>query len=254
MSKKGWHYTLLESKVWASTDRSQVSDRRRRPDPGGGEGLMGRAHQVGAQLITLAVQLHEDRLHLAQVPHQVRPGNLIFSLLQALLQVHLQAQGQEEGHNMAYGRIIPLMIDGPHFQGGFLFPEGLLHPAQALVGLRHFRCGQIAVGGQDELTVQPGVSLYRGFIDADAALGHLEIAGTAPVADDGFGALFLDGLSQLVHDGLPGRSIFLGLHGVAADHVAPPGHLHLLDVQIEVQMNVVLKMRIWAYNQSYVVR
>jgi hypothetical protein len=45
--------------------------------------------------------------------------------------------------------------------------------------LRHFRCGQIGGGGQDELAVQPGVSLFGGFIDADAALGHLEKPGMA---------------------------------------------------------------------------
>jgi hypothetical protein len=41
-------------------------------------------------------QLHEHRLHLAQVPHQVRPGNLDLPVIQALLQIHLQAQSQSE--------------------------------------------------------------------------------------------------------------------------------------------------------------
>ena len=70
------------------------------------------------------------------------------------------------------------------------------------------------------------------FIDGDAALGHLEEAGIAPVADDGFGPCCSMVCSQLVQDGLPGRGVFLGLHGVAADHVAPVSHPDLLDLQV----------------------
>ena len=77
---------------------------------------------------------------------------------------------------MAPGGIVPLVVEGTHLQGGFLFPEGPLHPPQALAGLRQFRGGQIGIGGQDELADQADVPIYRGFIDADAALGHLEKA------------------------------------------------------------------------------
>jgi hypothetical protein len=113
MPKKNWHYILLESGFWSSTDhRSQVSDRGRRPDARRGKGLIRRARHVGAQLVTLAVQLHEDRLHLAQIPPQVRPGNLMFSLLQALLQVHLQAQGQKRSHQVAQAGVVPVVIEG----------------------------------------------------------------------------------------------------------------------------------------------
>jgi len=56
----------------------QRGDRRGRANPSCHEGLVCRAHQVGAELVAVPVQLQEDRLHLRQVPHQVRPGNLDF--------------------------------------------------------------------------------------------------------------------------------------------------------------------------------
>jgi hypothetical protein len=40
---------------------------------GGGEGVVRCAHHIGAQLLTPAVQPHDVRLYLRQVPHQVGP-------------------------------------------------------------------------------------------------------------------------------------------------------------------------------------
>jgi len=97
MLKKGWHYTPWESRVWASTDRSQMGNRRRRPNPGGGEGVVRRAHHIGAQSITIAIKFQQHGVHLAQVPHQVRPGDLGLPVITPLLQIHLQAQGQKGG-------------------------------------------------------------------------------------------------------------------------------------------------------------
>jgi hypothetical protein len=43
----------------ASLNVAQERHRRGRPDPGGGESLMGCAQHIGAQLVTLAVKLQE---------------------------------------------------------------------------------------------------------------------------------------------------------------------------------------------------
>jgi hypothetical protein len=101
-----------------------------------------------------------------------------------------------------------MMIDGSDFQGGFLFPKGSFHPPQAFIGLGHLGRRQVGVGSEDELAVQSGIPLHGVFIDGGAPLGHLEKAGIARVADDGFGALFFYGAPEFVHNGLPDRGVF----------------------------------------------
>jgi hypothetical protein len=60
----------------------QGGDHRGRPNPSRCRGPIRRAHHIGAQLITLAVQLRGDGLHLPQVPQQIRPGNLDLAFIQ----------------------------------------------------------------------------------------------------------------------------------------------------------------------------
>jgi hypothetical protein len=96
-----------------------------------------------------------------------------------------------------------MMIDGPDFQGGFLFPKGSFHPPQAFIGLGHLDRRQVGVGSQHELAIQSGIPLHSVFIDGGAPLGHLEKAGIAPVADDGLWALFFYGAPEFVYDSLP---------------------------------------------------
>jgi len=40
---------------------------------------MGGAEHIGAKLVAIAVKVRENRVQLAQIPHQVKPGDL-FSL------------------------------------------------------------------------------------------------------------------------------------------------------------------------------
>jgi hypothetical protein len=102
-----------------------------------GEGVIRRAHHVRTELITIFVLFQQNRLHLTKVPHEIRPGNLGLALIQALLQIYFQAEGQETGDDMADRRIIPMMIDRPDFQGGFLLSKGSFHPPQAFLCLGH---------------------------------------------------------------------------------------------------------------------
>ncbi len=83
-----------------------------------------------------------------------------------------------------------MVIDGPDFQGGLLLPQDSFHPPQAFLGLGHPGCRQVGVGSEGKLAVQPGIPRHGVFGAGGAPLGHLEKAGLAPVADDGFGALF----------------------------------------------------------------
>jgi hypothetical protein len=129
--------------VGPSWKRFQKNNRRRWTNASGGKGVMRQAHHSGTKLITIFVQINQHRLNLTQVPHQVWPGNVGILLLQALLQVFLQAESQEAGDAIPDRSINPMMIDRPDFQGGFLFPKGFFHPPQAFIGLGHLGRRQI---------------------------------------------------------------------------------------------------------------
>jgi hypothetical protein len=101
------------------------------------------AHKIGTELITIAVQVKQHRLHLTKVPQQVWPGNFDLPLIQTLLQVYLQAESQETGDDMADSSVIPMIIDRPEFQGGFLLSKGSFHPPQAFLGLGHLDRRQV---------------------------------------------------------------------------------------------------------------
>ena len=76
---------------------SQESNRRGWTHPRRRKSLVSRAYQISPELIAVIVQSHRDCLDLPQATPQIRPGHLSFTFLQALWQVHLQAQGQETG-------------------------------------------------------------------------------------------------------------------------------------------------------------
>ena len=209
-----------------------MSDRFRGAHARDSEGVRRRAHQIGTELITIFVLFQQNRLHLTKVPHEIRPGNFDLPLIQTLLQVYLQAESQETGDDMADRRIIPMMIDRPEFQGGFLLPEGSLYPPQAFLGLGHLDRRQVGIGSEDELAVQSGIPRHGVFISGGAPLGHLEKAGRAPVADDGLGALFFDGAPEFVHDSLPDGGVFFSFQGIAADDVTIFTYPNLLDFQV----------------------
>ena len=105
--------------------------------------MMGQANHIRAQLVTLTVKFQQNSVHLTQIPHQVRPGDFYFPFVDPLLQVDLESQGQETGDYVAYTGIIPVMIQGTNFQGGFLLPESSFNPPQAFVGLGHLSRRQI---------------------------------------------------------------------------------------------------------------
>jgi hypothetical protein len=94
------HYALYKLLPGRLGDRAQEFHRRRGAYASGGKGLMGGTEHIGAELVAVAVQVKEHRLYLAQIPHQIRPRGLGGAFLQAPLQIHLQAQGQEAGHDV----------------------------------------------------------------------------------------------------------------------------------------------------------
>jgi len=144
-----------------------------------GEGVRRRARQIGTELVAIAVQVKQHRLHLTQVPQQVWPGNFDLPLIQTLLQVYLQAESQETGDDMADRRIIPMMIDRPDFQGGFLLSKGSFHPPQAFLGLGHLGGRQVGIGSEDELAVQSGIQMSSFPASANLTFPHLLTLGVS---------------------------------------------------------------------------
>ena len=55
---------------------------------------------------------HGDRLDAAEVSHEVGPGDLDLSLVEALLKVDLQAEGKEAADDMADGGVVVVVVDG----------------------------------------------------------------------------------------------------------------------------------------------
>lgn len=128
-----------------SIDSFAYRHRGRRPNSGRLERLMSRSLKVGAEKIRTAIGLKMDGLHLAQIPHQVRPGDLHLALIQPALQVHLEPQRQEPGHDVADRGLVPMMEDRSHLERAFCLPESPLHPPQTFICPGHFGSRKIRV-------------------------------------------------------------------------------------------------------------
>jgi hypothetical protein len=98
--------------------------------------------------------------------------------------------------------------------------EGTLDPPQRLVGQGHLGGRQLGAGGEHELAVQPGLELDGGFVEGDAALGDLEEAGKAAIADHRLGAVVVKRLAELGQQRLTVGGVLLGFDRVTADHIS----------------------------------
>ena len=94
---------------------------------------MGRPLKISAEEIRAAVGFKMDGLHLAQIAHQRRPGDIRLALVQPALEVHLEPQRQEPGHDVADRGIVAMMEDRPHLDRAFRLPESPLHPPETLI-------------------------------------------------------------------------------------------------------------------------
>jgi len=88
-----------------------MGDRRRGAQACCREGLVCRTHHVRAQAVTPAIQIDLNRLHLYQVAHQIGPGNAHLAPFQPPLQIDLQSQGQETGHDIADRGVVAMVVD-----------------------------------------------------------------------------------------------------------------------------------------------
>jgi hypothetical protein len=129
-------------------DRPEILDRGRGPDAGGGEGLARGAAEVGAEPVAAAIEVERDGLDLGEVAHEVRPGHVHASLVEATLKVDLQLQGEEAPDDVPDARVVVMVLDGADLERGLRGAEAALHAPEALVGRgdlgrREFRVGSI---------------------------------------------------------------------------------------------------------------
>ena len=135
----------------------------------------------------MPVERDGDCLHPREITHQVGPRDVDPAGLEASLQVDLQAQRQEAGHDVADAGVVPVVVEGSDLQCRLLLAKGALHPPQALVGPRDLLRGQLGVGAQDEFPVEPRVGLHGSAVDGHTAALDGDEAGEALVPDDGLG-------------------------------------------------------------------
>ena len=136
-----------------SIDSFAYRHRGRRPNSGRLKRLMSRSLKIGAEKIRAAVGLKMDGLHLAQIAHQRRPGDIRLALVQPALEVHLEPQRQEPGHDVADRGIVAMMENRPHLDGALRLPEGAFDTPETFIGLGHFCGGEIRVRPQDVFAV-----------------------------------------------------------------------------------------------------
>ena len=201
-----------------------------RPNAGGQESLMDRALKIRPQNIGLPVRFQTNRLNPAKISHQRRPGHIDAAAVESFLQVHLQAQGQEAGHDVPDRRVVAVMEDRPDVQRAFRFSKRPFHPPQAFIGLGDFRSGELGIGPQDILPVVAGLGSHLVLIDPHRAFRHPEIPGIALVRDQALGpARKL--LPEMGQDRLPRRFVFPLFLFVQTDDIAAVPDQDFLDLQ-----------------------
>src|SRR5437899_2738825 len=85
--------------------------------------VSGAADQVRAQAIALPIERDLDRVDVPEVAHQIGPRNVDAPLVHTPLQVHLQPQRQEAGHDVPDARVVAVVEEGPELEGGLLLAE-----------------------------------------------------------------------------------------------------------------------------------
>ena len=186
----------------------------------------------GSESIPGAFQLDEHGVDLLEVRYQVRPRDRDFSLVEAPPKIDFESECEEARDDVTDGGVVPVVIDGPHFKGGFLLPEGPFHSPETLIRCCHLCGGHVRVRGKHKLAVHACVSVNGILVDGDAPLGDTHEAGVSSIADDRFRTLLGERLLELRQDCFSCGLVFRRFDGVATDEVASLAHKDFFHFQV----------------------
>ena len=180
-----------------------------------------------------AVVLDGDLLQGREVLLDVSPLEVMTSLLEPVVELLDQHQGQKAAKHVTPDGLVPLVEDGPRIEDALHVPEDLLNLPELLVLEGHLFGRESHIRPEHPLAVEPLLLLDLLLVDADRAPMDPQVRPVPLVADKGL-RILPDLLRKRGEDGLPVCGILPCLPLVEADEVTMAVDRYLLHLQLAI--------------------